>query len=338
MQYNKSILNIILKHFLKDEPINNSYINFRECDLDFLINERLLLPFSELITHKIIHIHNKHNEIINDLRNKEITKIIISENFLYELSNLNIPIIINKGAATAHLLYSDHHLRSYNDIDLIINPELIDIFVDSLIKNKIALKKDIFYYKNWHTFHIYINFNNTRLLLDVHTSLTPPYRFNTKTDTLFKNTVILDDLPVQILKPEYHLLSLICHASSHQFNLPLINWIDILLNANYKNLDWDIIVNTSEKWNLKKALLITLFLCQKILQRNIYHPFKDTTGNINLLHKLIECYRHINSKIEFQILRTLIFLIANEENNQIKNIKLIFKKIPSVFNLSPSSF
>lgn len=227
--------------------------NFRWDDLTALCNRHRLLP---------VFYNN-----LKDFSNFSAVDIplLLKENFASQtqntlkltvegirmsgiISNENVPVIMLKGPFLSELLYSNATLRPSRDIDILVQPENVEIVNDILLNegyNKVypdfeLTKKQKKFYETTKNQYAYRNQNNG-CLLELHWRL-----FSTKpllsitSEELFKDSIEIKmaDRSIRVLSKNHLIQHLSLHGSIHQwFRLLWLRDIAQLVSGEKENLE-----------------------------------------------------------------------------------------------------
>ena len=199
-------------------------------------------------------------------------------NITNALSENGINTVLLKGIGLADTIYPHPWLRSFSDIDFLVPQDkllkvkdiLIDlgydlIYTDSLkwlLKNNLALS--------------FINKKN-KIYLEIHTDIVNNKWYaestNIDMDAIWQNVISkeINGKKVFLLSPEDNILYLSIHlAVAHGFH-GLIWFYDINEFINfYKNkINWDILFERAEKFNIVKPVYLTLLYTAIVFQNEI---------------------------------------------------------------------
>ena len=190
---------------------------------------------------------------------------------LQSFRDASIPVIILKGTALAELVYHDIGLRGFNDIDILIRKEDLEIAKNTAIATGYALDKipKEIYEKFGYNLH-YIK----KIILEIHWDIarrTGSERYTKiEIDELWKNVVSLKvaDIDTLVLAPEDQLLHLCIHLAGHRYNR-LIWFCDISELIRLYDIDWNLVLKNANKYKAKLYIYYGLYFTSKLLGANV---------------------------------------------------------------------
>jgi len=188
---------------------------------------------------------------------------------LKAFNETGIDVIVLKGAALAQTVYPDIALRPMGDMDLLVKKEnlekaeklLADLGYDKFIK------KD----SKRHPFHnTYLRIvNEESFVIEIHWNLVRKIFYtNINLNELWVDAIPTDSLGTKVLRlsPLHSLLYLCWHGSHHSFKRLL--WLcDIaqIIKINERDINWDLVDQTSREWKIKKPVFLSLYLVRSLL-------------------------------------------------------------------------
>ncbi len=167
------------------------------------------------------------------------------------LSKAGIPVILLKGMAFNHNLYSEAAPRGVSDIDILVHPRDIAHFerVFLSLASKVEVEKkyafDDLYEETWRS-------KNQQHLIDVHIYLTNPYLFDIPYDGLWERSIphpAYSNSKLRVLGTE----DTICHLVTHMLNdldFYHYNLLDIALLSKLSKIDHKSINTNACKWGI----------------------------------------------------------------------------------------
>ncbi len=183
-----------------------------------------------------------------------------------------IPVVGFKGPLLAYQLFGDVSKRSFCDLDLLVQPEHLEIAVDLL---------QTWGYQTFQTKGIpengdrYLADTSKGIFIDLHSALNPSYYpIPLNYEQLWKNLICIDlqGIPVLAFPPETLLILLCVHGTKD--NWQQLKWIcDIVqLLKKYPCLDWDCIFRFTGDFRSRQALNLGVNLCQAIFDISGFVP------------------------------------------------------------------
>lgn len=164
-----------------------------------------------------------------------------------------VPWTVIKGPVLAELVYGDPGMRTYNDLDLLVEPrrfrdvvELLELTGAKLLdRNWKVIRREVF-----GELHLLLD---AGVMLDLHWSLVTIYRGRTamsSTEVLARRQrVALAGVPAWSLEPVDQLLHLAVHAALS--GADKLVWIkDIDLAVGRSGLNWDAVAERAERWRI----------------------------------------------------------------------------------------
>ncbi len=175
-----------------------------------------------------------------------------------------IPVVGFKGPLLAYQLFGDVSKRSFCDLDLLVQPEHLEIAANLL---------QVWGYQTFQTKGIpengdrYLVNTSRGTFIDLHSALNPSYYpIPLDYEQLWKNLICIDlqGIPVLAFPPETLLILLCVHGTKD--NWQQLKWIcDIVqLLKKYPDLDWDFIFKFAGDFRIRQALNLGVNLCQAV--------------------------------------------------------------------------
>ena len=252
--------------FVIDLIRNNTLNEITEINIDSVL--------SILREHKIfIHYYNKishlgmeeSNNKVNNLYNIYSVRNVIYKNFLKELlkvlNSCKINYIIYKGLVLDILLYGDLNLRTYTDIDLIVEDRNIVDLSNILIKNFECTNIDNVQEIIMNREEIELNFRFCSFNFCVEIKTSNKYYIKRNMEECFICNI--DNIPCKTFNYEYTLINLISHHYFMTTNIDPIKYsnrfllqylIDIKNLMINDKLSIDIFLQLINKYNMNQQL------------------------------------------------------------------------------------
>ncbi len=195
------------------------------------------------------------------------------QHILHAFNQAHIPIILFKGPVLAHTVYSEVHLRTYHDFDILIKPQDLtrahDLLVsmgyanyEEFLADAIDSKRASYNYVLKHPG------SWLEVLIELHTAPHPGQggvMFEPEAIWAGAQHITILDEPVLTMGVIDHLLYLCWHYRFHGFTR--LNWLfDIvqLLRASEAEIDWNALVQTARHLRLATNLYYCLLWCRNI--------------------------------------------------------------------------
>ena len=217
-----------------------------------------------------------------ELRRTELLQNLFLEHtlrdILHAFHEADIALILFKGPALAYQYYPRPHLRTYHDVDALIQP------ADLARAHELLTQKGFVFYEEFRsnaTDATRTGYNYTlkkpdswlELLIELHTA-PHPSEIGTRFEVqdLWKRAVevTLLDERVLTLHPVDHLLYICWHYRFHGFTRLL--WLYdmvVLLRATRQEMDWDALVRRAREQNLATTVYYCLAWCRDLFSADI---------------------------------------------------------------------
>jgi hypothetical protein len=265
-------------------------ISSSELDWEYLLEKSLEEGLSGLLYKHLKNLHIKPpDNIIKELENSYFQNLAWNMALLESLDNLleminPFPVILLKGAAFLKTIYKrDIGLRYLGDIDLFIKKNDFKAISSQLEENGFTIQpfeKERFIKKS--------------LIVDIHTDLfsvsmkSLKYAVKINSDLIWNDAIpMIPDYThthVFVLSPEDNIIILALHALKHAFTQQIwfVDMNEIILF--YKDLDWKILLQKAESYNLIRPLYYSLFYLKKMMNS----PIPDFVLKKDLNFKYLE--------------------------------------------------
>lgn len=186
----------------------------------------------------------------------------------------SISAIPFKGAVLAVSLYKNIGLREFGDLDILVHKK--DFFqAKNLLENQ-GYQPRRRKQQNDYKARFYVDFQNElelihpdyKIVVDLHCHISP-LRFSGYPPIQYlwnaTETFSLLGTPVLTFKPEAQLLLLCLNGSKENWEkLSRLYDIAALLQS-HTDIDWDLLINNTQKWGSQRIIYIGLFLVNKLL-------------------------------------------------------------------------
>lgn len=218
-----------------------------------------LVPSDEMTSMRKLFMENAAN-------NLHMTQELL--NILDLLGDAGVEAMPFKGSALAVQAYGDLSMRSFGDLDILIheadfymtyktlteNRFIPNYPVDNRTKRKLAIFKGEFH------------FSNRDINLDVHWQLNQRWvSVAWLSDNVWDNTVTisLNARDIRTISPEYSVILICVHGTKHFWQE--LKWLGDLSQVitRSKDLQWQGVINSAQKVNVKRILLLGLSLGSK---------------------------------------------------------------------------
>jgi hypothetical protein len=274
--------------------------------LSSLLNEKFNIDFcfQYLQKNRLIPLFFERSKVIHDLFPQELTTKLkeanrneifrmmkmegIFKTIMPLLSANDIKVIVLKGMALAHTVYSHPHLRPMTDIDLLVHPQEYQRATDILTTHGAKL-----IYANESKYiaesNFDVSFSFQGIKVELHHHLMPPnFKTAINRNTIFDNTkkTVIAGISCSILTPEIQLFHLLHHLSRHMdYKLTRLIWlvdIHLFLNKYEPYFQWKKFFNLIELAHSNNDIYHSLILCNEFFKDKLPLDIPKPT-NISLL-------------------------------------------------------
>lgn len=189
---------------------------------------------------------------------------------LKALSDMQIEVIVLKGAALASTIYPDIALRPYEDIDLLVRKH---------DWNRIEAAFSQLGYRALHSYRPEFSreflsekcYTKGKIPIDLHWHIVElPYSKYIAIDQFWKSavTVNIDGVDALILSPEHLLLHLCVHSSKHYYSC-LYQLVDISELIHHYSLNWRLILEEIQRYRIYFPMRYTLNFVKRLFDSHI---------------------------------------------------------------------
>lgn len=190
------------------------------------------------------------------------------------LESNNIKAIPYKGPVLATSAYGNIGLREFGDIDLLIDKKDAIKVKNAMLSRGYSLSPQIniedSFYKKFNAEYRFIN-NETSNIIEIKWKFEDDFfSFPVNPDILLEEISKSDinSFPIYTLSPVNNLLIISIHCANHSWSR--LSWIcDISEFIKNEHIDWDDILEKSEKLGVKRILLINLILARDLFDLNL---------------------------------------------------------------------
>jgi hypothetical protein len=188
------------------------------------------------------------------------------------LTAARVPVLALKGPALAVQAYGDVSLRSYADVDVLVQRDDARRSVEALLGAGYGDRRgEPGRSPGPHLWHDWgFTAPDGKTLVEVHWSLTSPRRFpavDSKEAWLDSSRVEvpMGGAPLPALAPELLLPLLAIHATSHSWG-----WLEFpasvagLVGRAGPDMDWDAVVERVVRWRVRRLLSVALFMARDL--------------------------------------------------------------------------
>ncbi len=219
-------------------------------------------------------------EILNELKNLYLKNIannllICSElsKFQKLLSDEGIRALFFKGPVISTYAYNDYALRSYQDIDLIIDSKNFNKFYKYIKRNgfNILFKmgRALRYY--WSFLGREYTVNKGRKIFDLHFRIQRGPEFFNLNKKLFEDVceIGIENEKILCLSPEMSIIGICINATKDGWTrfVYIADFVNIVRNRS--DISWKKVISISKKMKIYSLLLITLSLSETFLELEI---------------------------------------------------------------------
>ncbi len=210
----------------KKHPFSTEYNN-KQDDFIYLINYHQISPIIHYFKNSLPEPHTIINEKIL-IKSQEALLQNFCRSMLYIdfLKKNDLPdFFLVKGLVSAHLLYSSPALRSFNDLDILIDKRHYHIWMDFLKSSGFKQTdnlSDIFpntIIKQYNFAQHFVNKDNN-IAIDLHLNLSNklhPFQFDLSEFTATPKILTIDGVTVKTFDNEHLLIYMLYHAFKHYY-------------------------------------------------------------------------------------------------------------------------
>jgi hypothetical protein len=221
---------------------------------------------SENILHSLrnIYLRSAHRNV---LLYHELSKV------LRALREVEIPVILLKGACLAEEVYGNIALRPMGDVDLLVKKEDMTNAVRVLSKLGYSARYDFSIEDENAVYHHLPPLTGPKkLTIEVHWNIVDFEHFYVLEENEVENLwirarpLVIGGAPVLMLSPEDLLLHLCLHLSlQHLFDMRLRGFLDLERVVKcYRNaIDWESLWERARRWGVERAVGLTLHLADQ---------------------------------------------------------------------------
>lgn len=280
---NPSPLDILSTYWSEGNPAKNPLRDRFNEDLtwDSIVGNGYISEISPLLYYILKKTDTNHKIVSENFtkRLKDIYREFMAPNMLLHdelarvlkaLQDAEVKVIVLKGAALAETVYGNIALRPMGDIDLLVSEEDLDRAKEVLLK--LGFRK-IEYHSlrdplEEHPFHLrFINENKPGAILELHWGVARK-PFDVEIIGLLQRAVAVrsNGIDTYVMCPDDLLPYLCWHTANHQF--PRLLWLcDIaqVIKVYGQSINWDSVIERSEKWKIRRAVYYSLYLAKSVL-------------------------------------------------------------------------
>lgn len=278
--------------------------------------------------------------------NKNTFHNILISSSLVELAELftaeGIDVISFKGSTLAVSAYGNIALRTFCDLDILIEPRNVVAAIDILnglgysspkqiteIETLSYISSSVFHESQHNQKSLVFTKEKERLVLELHWSLSEQsFPFNVTFEQLWNNRtyVNLSGSNIPQFSAEDLLIYLCVHGSSHcWFKLKWICDVNELICAN-PQIDWQTVQNRANKWGCRRMLHLGLILAQNLLDTDLPENIKQITEKNTAAQSLARQVNRLLFDTSENKFNSYLFLLQCRERNRDK-LTYLFKTI-----------
>jgi len=269
------------------------------------------------------------------------------KNILLYFRNLEIDVIVLKGAALAEIIWGNVALRQMEDIDLLVREHDLER-VDQMFSELGYISYEDYKSKEWYRnnhHHLAPYYKPDKgVVIEIHRNIVSPNKlFNIDIGKMWERaqSIRIDGIDTKMLGPEDLMIHLCLNISySDLFVGKIRNLMDLSQTIRYygKHIDWDRIIKEATEKKFTRFIYYPLYLAAGILKAGIEKEIIDSLKDNSDLRLLEDCLlkliirKNIFSKDkEVSVLPTWILgkvcsdLLYNDHTHQ--TIKSLFKTL-----------
>jgi len=214
--------------------------------------------------------------ILNELRNLYLNNISSNlsrcsdlNKFQNSLKNEGIRSLFFKGPVISTYAYNDYALRSYQDIDFLIDYRNFNKFYRYIEKNEFnilfKMGRALRYY--WSFLGREYTFNKGRKIFDLHFRIQRGPKFFNLEKKLFEDVreIGIENEKILCLSPEMSIIAACINVTKDGWTRFVYITDIVSLIRNRSDIKWEMVIAISKKMKIYSMLLITLSISEKLL-------------------------------------------------------------------------
>ena len=250
----------------------------------------------------------------NTILYHELSKVLRS------FSEMNIPVIVLKGAYLSEKVYPHNGLRPMGDIDLLVKQNSLLKVQKILLKNGFLQSEQLSIQEQCDKSHHLLPFTNlSGTTIEVHWNIYPPHiqPFKIDVSCLWKRSIqaMITNENILALSCEDLLLHLCFHTSCHHLYIfGLKSFCDIaeVIRKYGDEINWDQVQQYTELWKAEKGVYITLYFVKELfgvaLPDKVLVKLKSESFNqqlIAMIEKILYREREMAPKLDQNLVNVL---------------------------------
>ena len=198
-----------------------------------------------------------------------------SHDLAIALGDLEDSALRLKGSASAHMLFAEPGLRERRDIDLLLTPETRTLVIERLQQAGWSRLPDN--ERPWWSERVEGRYEETmvkdfggqRVEADLHFRLSLYRHLGGNSESLLGRSHRQDGVSFRLPSLEDLALHTALHAASTGFRVPLKSWFDLHLLSMQSELDWNLLLEEADTWNIPTALWSALSVIVRLFGTEI---------------------------------------------------------------------
>ena len=313
-----------------NEEINKKIISLASRDLDweYLVNMASRHRFRPLLYINLNSIcpeevpedvlgNLKSYYMANVQKNLMLTGELVKVIEILKFNDINA--VPYKGPVLASLAYGNIGLREFGDIDIFIDKKNALKVKNAMISNEYELcppiKIEDSFYMKFNAEYRFIN-KKTSNIIEIKWKFEDDFfSFPVNPQILLEELTKLDInlFQVHTFSPSNNLLIICIHCANHSWSR--LSWIcDISEFIQSENIDWDDVLEKSEKLGVKRILLINLILARDFFDLNFPNEILSHLNSDSSAKQISFQIKKRIFKKQFNIAERLILDIKKREN------------------------
>lgn len=232
----------------------------------------------------------------------------------------SVNVIVLKGPYLANNVYSNIAARPMGDVDILVAHEHIEVATKVLNElgyqqGQVSKQAPSSSYHHLPPFLKEFSYP-VELHFNIFDKDNPAYS-QINPEDFFEDNVFFEvnGSRVKALSPERMLIHLCYHAAfHHHWNMGLRNLVDIYFYVKTQEVDWQQVLEIGELWHTNRSVLLSLFLCHKLLNYDLPHQIDIAIRNEPEMEamslwaesKLFSCEKRVQTNVSRGFLNVII--------------------------------
>lgn len=270
--------------------------------------------------------------VLSEHKRRLMINISLKE-IAHKFKKEKVPLILLKGFVLEKKIYAPT-TRLFEDLDILVKEKDLQRAEKALKELNYSLETEVFpegYYRKYKQ-HLIFSRKDTRVGIELHTSLTEPYApFNIKSQALFKNSkpLKIKNIKTRILSNEHILMTLCLHfVYIDTYQDPIRYSYEISTFINRNRIKWSELIRTCNSTNASAFIYQGISFSRRVYNTQVPEPVlkrlrkNSKKGTLALLRlfspKKLKKSWFIYSKVRKWLIK---ILVANTKEKRIMVLK-----------------